>query len=342
MQKHKIKFALSMALLIASPGSLLAQEVESAKTTEAIKDEKTSDSYRNYYKHREIKTEEMLSNQEWDRIKKSVESMTPDKKSLISEKLKQMQEIQANPSGIAFYEPTYILPYYNSTKISPWYAEHPGSTPDNQRIDKEELKAKLSVIFPIWTNMFKEPFDFALTYTQLNYWQVYSNSPYFRETNYEPQALITYTGLKNWLLTAGLDHESNGRGGVGYDGMERSWNRVFLNIAFSGEHWFVAIMPWVPIYKTSQDLHNPDITKYLGYSRVVAAYSNSGQEISLMFRNALESRFKRGALEASYTFPLYGKLKGMVTFFSGYGQSLIEYNHYTNAYGIGIALSDWM
>ncbi|MFN7095894.1 MAG: phospholipase A, partial [Burkholderiales bacterium] len=26
----------------------------------------------------------------------------------------------------------------------------------------------------------------------------------------------------------------------------------------------------------------------------------------------------------------------------GYGQSMIEYNHYTNSIGIGIALNDWI
>jgi phospholipase A1 len=341
MPKYNITFAFSTALLFGLPVGLLAEETQAPKLSTEKKEAKNH-YYRSYYKHRSNKTDERLSDQEWDHIKKSVESMTPDNQSLISKKLEQMQEIQENPSGIAFYEPTYVLPYYNTTKVSPWYGQHPGNTPDHQRIDQEELKAKLSVIFPIWTNMFKAPVDFVLTYTQLNYWQVYSNSPYFRETNYEPQALITYTGIKNWLLTAGLDHESNGRGGVGYSGMERSWNRLFLNTAFSGEHWLISIMPWIPIYKTSQNLHNPNITKYIGYSRVVAAYNYSGQEISLMLRNTVESGFKRGAVELSYTFPLYGKLKGMVTVFSGYGQSLIEYDHYTNAYGIGVALSDWM
>jgi phospholipase A1 len=191
-------------------------------------------------------------------------------------------------------------------------------------------------------NIFHQPFDLSFSYTQLNYWQVYANSPYFRETNYEPQVFFTYTGLKNWLLSLGLDHQSNGRGGTGYDGMERSWNRLFANISFSGEDWLVSMMPWLPIFKSSQDMHNPNIARYLGYGRVVFAYTIKRQEFSLIVRNAVESGFHRGALQLSYTFPLYGKIRGMVMFFSGYGQSLIEYDHYTNAYGIGIALSDWI
>jgi len=39
---------------------------------------------------------------------------------------------------------------------------------------------------------------------------------------------------------------------------------------------------------------------------------------------------------------LLTKVKGYVQVFSGYGQSLIDYNRYTNGVGIGFALSDWI
>jgi phospholipase A1 len=327
------KLCCLVAVFVASCSLTAVGNAQPAKTTK-------HHYFRNYYGHQTPKPS--ISDEEWDKIKKDMESVTPDKRSMISEKLQQIQEIQKNPAGIAFYEPTYILPYAYTTSVSPWYAQHPGNTPDSQKVEHAELKAQLSFIIPVWTQMFHAPFDLSFSYTQLNYWQVYANSPYFRETNYEPQAFLTYTGVHNWLFSLGMDHQSNGRGGVGYDGMERSWNRVFANISFSGEHWLVNIMPWIPVFKSSQRLHNSNITRYLGYSRVVFAYKYHRQEVSLMIRNAVESGFSRGALQLSYTFPLYGKIKGMVTFFSGYGQSLIEYDHYTNAYGVGIALSDWM
>lgn len=282
-------------------------------------------------------------NEEWEKVKTDLEKMVPDQKSLISEKLKQIREIQNNPSGVTFYEPSYLLPYYYSNSITPWYANHPNTTPENQTVSPTEAKAQLSFIFPLWSDMFNTPWMLSFAYTQLSYWQVYANSPYFRETNYEPQALFTYTGVRNWLFSFGFDHQSNGRGGVGYDGMERSWNRVFFHISFSGQHWFINVMPWIPVFKSSSsDLHNPNITHYLGYGRIVMAYASHNQEVSLKIRNALESGFKRGSLELNYTFPLYGKLKGIVTVFSGYGQSLIEYDHYSNSFGLGVAFNNWM
>ncbi|MCP3678785.1 MAG: phospholipase A [Gammaproteobacteria bacterium] len=106
------------------------------------------------------------------------------------------------------------------------------------------------------------------------------------------------------------------------------------------------LKPWVLIFKSdSSDLHNPDIADYLGYGRALVAYHFYHQTLSFMMRNVAESGFKRGAIEASWSFPLPfmpKSIRGFAQFFSGYGQSLIEYDHYTNSGGIGIILSDWI
>ena len=46
-------------------------------------------------------------------------------------------------------------------------------------------------------------------------------------------------------------------------------------------------------------------------------------------------------MEAAYTFPLKGRLKGVVRGFHGYGESLIDYNHKQNGIGIGLMFNDW-
>lgn len=61
-----------------------------------------------------------------------------------------------------------------------------------------------------------------------------------------------------------------------------------------------------------------------------------------MFRNTIESRFKHGAIELSYSFPIHGLLDGYIQFFSEYEQSLIEYNHYTNSIGVGLIINNWI
>ena len=63
-----------------------------------------------------------------------------------------------------------------------------------------------------------------------------------------------------------------------------------------------------------------------------------------MSRNNLESGFSKGAVELSWSFPLwnYPYFKGYVQYFTGYGESLIDYNNYVNTIGVGVAISDWL
>ena len=260
------------------------------------------------------------------------------KDSVLESKIKAQEQIVNNPYGIAFDEPTYILPYYYTgkpdTDVYP-----PDQNPANQSIKSAEFKGQLSLLFPLWRHLFKGVGLFV-SYTQLSYWQFYTKSQYFRETNYEPAIFLSRHILSNAEWRLGLVHQSNGRG-LPY---ERAWNRVFLDFRISGQKWLVSLKGWTLIFKNdSSNIHNPDITDYLGYGRVLIAYKVHRQTLSLMVRNAIESRFKRGTVQFMWSFPLFNtKLKGMLEFFSGYGQSLIEYNHYTNSAGIGIALSDWI
>lgn len=47
----------------------------------------------------------------------------------------------------------------------------------------------------------------------------------------------------------------------------------------------------------------------------------------------------RGALQAHWTFPMVRRVRGIVQWFSGYGESLIDYNRRQNTIGIGIGIS---
>lgn len=270
-------------------------------------------------------------------MEKFLESLSPKQQSALQKRLEAEKQVEKSHYGISFYEPTYILPFYYTSR--PYQSIYQGTTPNNQKVDNDEFKGQLSLLVPIWLNMFDSNFSINVSYTQLSFWQIYAKSQYFRETDYEPAIFLNYHFLPNWLAAAGLDHESNGRGGT----LERSWNRVFFDLSVSGENWLVDIKPWfLVLQKNSSIPHNPDITKYLGYERVVIAYKFYQQEISLMFRNTVESKFKYGALEFDYAFPIHGLLRGYIQLFSGYGQSLIEYDHYTNGVGIGLTISNWI
>ncbi len=256
--------------------------------------------------------------------------------SAIQEKVHQEQRIINNPLGIIFYKPTYLLPYYYTG--SPYQSIYRGVTPDNQSLDHSEFKAQLSLQLPLVQNILNKPISLFVAYTQVSYWQFYAKSQYFRETNYEPEIFIRTHFKNNWLSSIGAVHVSNGRGGQ----LERSWNRLYININYSGNNWLISFKPWVLIFKSqSSNLHNPDIAKFLGHERFLFVYKLPYDiETSLIVRNV--ERLKHITFIGSLSFPLIRHIRGYAQLFSGYGQSLIEYDHHTNSVGVGISLNDWI
>lgn len=260
----------------------------------------------------------------------------------VQQRTQKEDAVLNNPFAISFYQPTYIMPYYYTG--SPYTTVYQGNLPDNQSLMHDEVKFQFSFKYPLWA--FNKKHTLYLAYTQMSYWQAYQSSPFFRETDYEPEIFLANqvnihlpAGWKTNFLNIGAMHQSNGEG----NNLERSWNRVYLNAIEGKGNWMVQIQPWYIIHDNSLDTHNANIADYMGYGQMIFAYKYSRQVFSLMVRNEFESSFRRGALEATWSFPLgIRNLKGYVQVFSGYGQSLIEYNHYTNSAGIGLSLSDWL
>lgn len=183
-----------------------------------------------------------------------------------------------------------------------------------------------------------------LAYSQLSVWQLYNNSPFFRENNYKPEIflqnnvnLTLFWGWNLQLFNLGVIHESNGRGGY----LERTWDRLYVETVFSSGGWSIAIRPWFILNNSSVKKYNPDIGN-LGHGRIVIAYKFDCDHVISLVSHNFESGFKRGSVQLTYSFPLFQKIKGYVQCFRGYKQTLIEYNHKVNSVGVGIALSDWL
>lgn len=263
-------------------------------------------------------------------------------KTALESRVKEENKVVKNPYSLILYKPTYILPfYYTASPDHGIYENAQGlpNTPEHQGLRNLEFKAQISVQIPVILHFFSPKNSLSVAYTQDSFWQVYAKSQYFRETNYEPE--IFFRRIQNNKLTwkLGAVHQSNGRGGE----YERSWNRFYGEAIYSRNKWLVDFKPWILIFKKdSSDLHNHDIKRYLGNSRLLFAYKLGSNTVSFMTRNNIQSGFKRGAEKLTWSFPLHGHFRGFVEIFSGYGQSLIEYNHYTNAFALGIALNDWI
>ncbi len=248
-------------------------------------------------------------------------------------------DAQRNLVPIQLFEPTYILPAYYT--LAPNYAKFPAtSNPSGQKLNKTSFKFQLSLLWTLWPKMFGYPVSFNASYTQRNYWQVYVKSAWFNSTNYKPALFFSTHVFKNLYVHLGAMHQSNGRGGD----YERSWNRAFMNFLFYGDNWMVSIKPWMLIFKpSSSDLHNRDISHYLGHGRLLVAFKlGDKMSLSLMSRNNLESRLKRGAEEVEFSYKLYDHFSLFAQAFSGYGQTLLSYDHYTNALGIGVSFNEWV
>jgi len=251
------------------------------------------------------------------------------------------------PFTLMAHKPNYILlGAYNGSGYDSTLWQEAFNEPG---FDWEDTEAQfqLSIKFPLLVNLFNDTFDIYGAYTNRSFWQIYSeDSSPFRETNHEPEAWVQFHpgwelwGFRNTWNSFGLNHQSNGRGGD----LSRSWNRIFAWLTVERGNLAMSIKPWYRIPESDSDDDNPDIGDYMGHYELSASYKWGENVFSLMSRNNLESGFSKGAVQASWSFPLWDwpYLKGYVQWFSGYGQSLIEYDQYANTIGIGFSLTDWL
>ena len=207
-----------------------------------------------------------------------------------------------------------------------------------------ETSFQISIEKPILYNFFKLGESISAAYTQKSFWQTSSNSSPFRETNYKPEVFIqfpydnseTLKGLKFSLM-----HESNGRN----DEVSRSWNRIYLESYLQLSELFIIPRIWYRIPEKSEDDDNPDIDKYYGYGDLTLLYPYKKHNFELMLRNNMRLNSQnKGAAQLNWTFPLPDFLStpnsyGFLQLFSGYGNSLIDYDRESHKIGLGIAFS---
>lgn len=253
------------------------------------------------------------------------------------------QVAKSNNFTIAFYKPNYIIPYYYTG--SPYNNIYRNQTPGNEKLTREEIKYQLSLKVPFWKNILGYPSTLYFAYTQLSYWQAYNKEAFFRSTDYEPEIFLAneinfhlYKDFTLNFINVGAEHQSNGFGNT----LERSWNRLYLEATASQGNFMVIMKPWYIFHDHSWLVHNPNIGSYLGYMQLIFAYKLENSVINLRTYGLGVHGGQRTSAELSYSFKMTPYMNGYLQVFSGYGQSLIEYNHRTNSVGIGIAFSNWI
>lgn len=228
--------------------------------------------------------------------------------------------------------------------------DHTTSSPYD--IDAQEAKFQFSLKADIGI---QRHFDFIgiktfrlwAAYTQQSNWQAFNlrNSSPFRETSYEPELIATLgtgnaSGLK--LINIGGVHQSNGRPLPD----SRGWNRIYV---LGGWEWndttSISLRRWQRIQETALKDDNPDIVDYLGLGDLLIRWEpkDESQSIAMLLRNNLKMMDNRGYIQIDWATPVnlghVARLHLQMT--SGYGESLIDYNHYQNTVGLGVSFREW-
>lgn len=243
------------------------------------------------------------------------------------------------------YQPTYFLPvrYSDNSNTLPHSPAANRVVTQPLPVESTEAKFQLSLKTKAWEDIFYGNGNLWFAYTQQSNWQMYNGSAStpFRETDYEPEAILAFRtnidvlGLRWRLLNLGLVHQSNGR----EDPLSRSWNRFYTQFGLERGRFMLLARPWWRLPESAAKDDNPDIGGYLGNGDVRAVYGSGGHIYSLLGRYSFSGR--HGSAQFDAQFPISGPLKGYLQIFSGYGESLIDYNHYQNVFGIGLLLMPW-
>lgn len=236
----------------------------------------------------------------------------------------------------------------------------PGHTASYQPYLTSEERIQLSVRVKIGQG-FLTGFDSSghdslwFAYSQQSYWQFFTSSisrP-FRSTDHEPE--IMYIAPTDAQLPGGwrlrysgisLNHQSNGQSLP----LSRSWNRVILMAGMEKDSRFTLRgRYWYRIPEETPEDDNPEISDTVGRAELAGTWNvNKDNRLGLSVRHSLRAQANGSyRLEWLKTLGDSGQsqrdsgLRFHVQLFSGYGDSLVDYNRQRTVLSIGLSLVDW-
>jgi phospholipase A1 len=248
-----------------------------------------------------------------------------------------------NTFGLIPYKENYILPLSYSTK------KYKGKNYKKNI----EIEFQISFLKDITHNLLGLNDTLYAAYTQHSFWQAYSPSAPFRETNYEPEIFISiplkfnFENINIKEFQFGFNHQSNGQD----EYKSRSWNRIILGTLLKKDNLSLRVRAWYRIkeHKKNKEFYegkdpnasgddNPDIEKYLGYGDLNFKYDYNNNKLRIMLRNNLRTNENKGAIKLSFSTPIKNNTYIYFQYFNGYGESLIDYNRNISKIGIGISI----
>jgi phospholipase A1 len=245
---------------------------------------------------------------------------------------------------LRLHQPNYLLfaRYTSDVNRKPYEPLFEAFEDDDY--DFEDIEAKFQLSFKgrlLTTDDRRWGLWFA--YTQQSQWQLYAGdiSRPFRETNYMPEVFgsfrpgVEIAGMQWNLLNFGYTHQSNGRS----DPISRSWDRLFVEAGLERGNFVLLTRLWTRIRPGDYEDDNPDIVDYYGHGEITGTYHWGSNTLSLMARGNLDTG--KGAAQFTWaTRPLLGPLRGYLQVFTGYGESMIDYDWNQTTVGLGVTLNE--
>ena len=190
-------------------------------------------------------------------------------------------------------------------------------------------------------------------YTQQSYWQLFNGgiSRPFRSTDHEPEVFYVYPtdaplpwGGRWRYSGVGLVHQSNGESNP----LSRSWNRWYVMTGAEWRSgWQLHLKAWKRVAENAENDDNPGIQDYVGRGEARLLWNVNDQHIlGLTVRGTPGRGRGSGRLEWLRTLGEgwnggKSNLRLHVQLFSGYGDSLLDYNYKRTALSVGLSLLDF-
>lgn len=254
---------------------------------------------------------------------------------VVAERQAKTREFAITP-----HKPNFFVPFsYNDTPNSEAFS----SLSEFDPVEEYEAIIQVSVKVPLVKQLAGTDNDIYFAYTTRAWWQAYNSefSKPFRETNYEPEVFIRHypstslLGIRILSWDAGYVHQSNGRSQL----LSRSWDRIFgqLNIKLDDE-LSLYLKTWYRLPESDEEDELINEYRFYGYGETRLVYSPGKSTFTLLYRPGT----KKQAAEVTWSRPVSDYLRVYTSLYSGYGESLLDFDQSSQRISIGIALNDYM
>jgi phospholipase A1 len=181
-----------------------------------------------------------------------------------------------------------------------------------------------------------------VAYTHTMYWAVDRPSSPVRAQGYSPEVFVDVPVSPSLLIGGGYRQDSNGGGATNSIDVNRLYLRAHKTFDL-GNRWRLALAPMVWGFFGNQGLA-PDLDRYWGYTSLgVTLGQRDGWKLAVTGRG--NPGTGKGSAEAFLSYPLVridDRLPHLYLFsqlFTGYGETLVEYNRNVSHARFGVALT---